>query len=78
MVTLTGLTEAQAEMCEVLWNLETQHEVDQYMKSLSSNECQMAQTLIQMMIQESVEDQVNSQDYIKEIDDILNDYKSKR
>ena len=56
MITLDNLTQDQVTMCDLLWECETQAEVDRFMQTLSEPQRCMAQTLTYMMIQETAED----------------------
>jgi hypothetical protein len=57
-VTLTNLTPYQCELLDMVWNLETMEEVEEWMSTLSPTDRVMCRTLIQMVMHEIVEDLV--------------------
>lgn len=57
---IEGLTQAQCDMLDAMWALDTAEELYTYFQSLSAEEYQMALTLQEMLIQECEEEQVEN------------------
>jgi hypothetical protein len=55
-ITLTNLTAEQVEMLEILWNLTDLSEVEQFQSTLSDSELDLCETLIRLIILETVDD----------------------
>jgi hypothetical protein len=55
-ITLTNLTAEQVEMLEILWNLTDFSEVEEFQATLSDSEREMSETLIRLIILETVDD----------------------
>jgi hypothetical protein len=55
-ITLTNLTAEQVEMLEILWNLTDLSEVEQFQSTLSDLELDLCETLIRLIILETVDD----------------------
>ena len=55
-ITLTNLTAEQVEMLEILWNLTDLSEVEQFQSTLSDPELDLCETLIRLIILETVDD----------------------
>jgi hypothetical protein len=55
-ITLTNLTAEQVEMLEILWNLTDLSEVEQFQSTLSDSELNLCETLIRLIILETVDD----------------------
>ena len=55
-ITLTNLTAEQVEMLEILWNLTELSEVEQFQSTLSDQEREMSETLIRLIILETIDD----------------------
>jgi hypothetical protein len=55
-ITLTNLTAEQVEMLEILWNLTDLSEVEQYQATLTDSELDLCETLIRLIILETVDD----------------------
>jgi len=55
-ITLTNLTTEQVEMLEILWNLTDFSEVEEFQATLSDSEREMSETLIRLIILETVDD----------------------
>ena len=55
-ITLTNLTTEQVEMLEILWNLTDLSEVEQFQSTLSDSELDLCETLIRLIILETVDD----------------------
>ena len=57
---IEGLTQAQCDMLDAMWALDTAEELYTYFQSLSAEEYKMALTLQEMLIQECEEEQVEN------------------
>jgi hypothetical protein len=55
-ITLTNLTEEQVEMLEILWSLTDFSEVEEFQATLSDQEREMSETLIRLIILETVDE----------------------
>ncbi len=55
-ITLTNLTAEQVEMLEILWSLTDLSEVEEFQSTLSDQELEMCETLIRLIILETVDD----------------------
>jgi hypothetical protein len=55
-ITLTNLTAEQVEMLEILWSLTDLSEVEQFQSTLSDPELDLCETLIRLIILETVDD----------------------
>lgn len=55
-ITLTNLTAEQVEMLEILWSLTDLSEVEQFQSTLSDSELDLCETLIRLVILETVDD----------------------
>jgi hypothetical protein len=55
-ITLTNLTAEQVEMLEILWSLTDLSEVEQFQATLSDQELELCETLIRLVILETVDD----------------------
>lgn len=68
---IDGLTRAQIQMCDRLWNMNTVEELEHYIVGLDLEDSQMAKTLIDLMIHESVEEQLASMDRYPDAEKLL-------
>jgi hypothetical protein len=55
-ITLTNLTAEQAEMMDILWSLSEFAEVQAWQSTLSPEELEMSETLMRLVILETVDD----------------------
>jgi len=55
-ITLNNLTAEQVEMLEILWSLTDFSEVEQFQSTLSDQELELCETLIRLVILETVDD----------------------
>jgi hypothetical protein len=55
-ITLTNLTAEQVEMLEILWNLTDLSDVEEYQSTLSDPELDLCETLIRLIILETVDE----------------------
>ena len=55
-ITLTNLTAEQVEMLEILWNLTDLSDVEEFQSTLSDPELDLCETLIRLIILETVDD----------------------
>ena len=57
-MTIDGLTERQVQLCDMLWACDTMEDVQELMDQLYEPERQQAETLMQIMIQDSLEEEL--------------------
>jgi hypothetical protein len=57
-ITLTNLTPHQVDLLDQLWSLESMQEVDEWLSTLSAKDRVLSRTLMQMVMQETIEDLV--------------------
>jgi hypothetical protein len=50
MITIDGLSARQRAFCDVLWNMDSQREVDSFIESLPAGQQQECQTVLQLLI----------------------------
>ena len=55
-ISLDKLTTEQAEMLEILWSLQELADVEAWQSTLTSEEPEMSQTLMRLVIMEAVDD----------------------
>jgi hypothetical protein len=55
-ITLANLTAEQVEMLEILWSLTDFSEVEEFQSTLSDSELDLCETLIRLIILETVDD----------------------
>jgi hypothetical protein len=55
-ITLNNLTAEQVEMLEILWSLTDLSEVEQFQSTLSDQELDLCETLIRLVVLETVDD----------------------
>ena len=58
MITLNDLTTAQVEMCERVWACKTMEAFQELLGKLKTTDRQMAMTLMEIMLQETVEEEL--------------------
>jgi len=58
-MTITGLTDRQVQICDMLWACDTQEDVAELMSILPAVEAQQAETLMQIMIMEDREQELS-------------------
>ena len=57
---IEGLTQAQCDMLDTMWNLDTCEELYNFFQTLDEDEYRMAMTLQQMLIQEAEEEETEN------------------
>lgn len=58
MITLSGLTEKQVELLEVIWSIESMAEVEEWMNTLSESDRQLTESLIELLDLELLDAQI--------------------
>lgn len=71
MITLEGLTPRQVELCNILWTCDTREDIEHALSNLSLEETRTAHTLIDLMIQESIEKDLASMESYPDADKVL-------
>jgi|DEB0MinimDraft_10_1074344.scaffolds.fasta_scaffold08910_6 hypothetical protein len=64
---IEGLTQAQCDMLDAMWALDTAEELYNYFQTLSNEEYQIAITLQEILIQECEEDEVKNTNMAKQM-----------
>ena len=59
---LDNLTKEQMDMCDVIWNISDKHEFRRVSHAWSPSKMNMALTLIQIMVQEELEQEIQAMD----------------
>lgn len=62
MITLENLTRKQQVLCEVIWNLDTVEQVLNFVRSLPQKDKEQAQTLYTLMILETLDQEMDTED----------------
>ena len=57
-ITLTNLTPHQVDLLDQMWALESMREVNEWLSTLSAKDRVLSRTLMQMVMQETIEDLV--------------------
>ena len=72
MITLQGLTQRQRQLCDLMWSCSDLKQVQGLIRALPTLEDQQqAETLMQVMIQESLEQQGAMDDYAEDCNDVI-------
>ena len=72
MITLQGLTLRQRQLCDLMWSCSDLKQVQGLIRALPTVEDQQqAETLMQVMIQESLEQQGAMDDYAEDCNDVI-------
>ena len=72
MISLTGLTPLQRELCETIWNMESTQEIEEWFATLDTDVRPVAHVMLQMIMFEYVdsaplEDLSQAQEVIRHI-----------
>lgn len=70
-LTLHGLTSRQVELCDQLWNCNTEEAVEDLLGTMCGAGRQEAQTLIAMMVQESYEEELSLMERYPDAEEML-------
>lgn len=57
MITIQGLSPRQKALCELMWSMETQHELTEFIALLNRRDNRDARSLMAIMLQDSAEDE---------------------
>ena len=72
MITLQGLTQRQRQLCDLMWSCSDLKQVQGLIRALPTVEDQQqAETLMQVLIQESLEQQGAMDDYAEDCNDVI-------
>ena len=72
MITLQGLTQRQRQLCDLMWSCSDLKQVQGLIRALPTLEDQQqAETLMQVLIQESLEQQGAMDDYAEDCNDVI-------
>jgi len=78
-ITLQGLTQRQRQLCDLMWSCSDLKQVQGLIRALPTLEDQQqAETLMQVMIQESLEQQGAMNDYDQDAVDVIDRVRSSR
>ena len=79
MITIQGLTVRQQQLCELMWSCRDLAQVRSLIRALPTREDQQsAETLMQVIIHESLEDQGALDDYSQDCADVIDGIRSRR
>ena len=71
-ITLQGLTQRQRQLCDLMWSCSDLKQVQGLIRALPTLEDQQqAETLMQVLIQESLEQQGAMDDYAEDCNDVI-------
>ena len=72
MITIQGLTQRQRQLCDLMWSCSDLKQVQGLIRALPTLEDQQqAETLMQVLIQESLEQQGAMDDYAEDCNDVI-------
>ena len=63
MITITGLTHKQKALMDVMWTMQEMEQVQSFIKTLPLRDAQDCQSLIEIAVQESLEEDNRMEDY---------------
>lgn len=61
MVQLTGLTQEQVELCDIIWGLETQEEIQSWFLTLTARQAREASNMFEMITLQLIDDIPNEE-----------------
>jgi hypothetical protein len=70
-MTIDGLTERQVQLCDALWACDTLVEVEKMLSGLGTADRQAAETLMQIMVQDSLEEELAGMTRYKDAEKIF-------
>lgn len=76
MITLNDLTTAQVEMCERVWACKSREAFNRMLDRLTVNERRMAITLMELMLQETVEEELEQMQQYPLVESLINRVKN--
>jgi len=77
MITIAGLTPRQQQLCELMWSCRDLEQVRALIRALPTREDQQqAETLMQVIIQETLEDEGALDDYSQDCADVIDRVRS--
>ena len=72
MITIQGLTQRQRQLCDLMWSCSDLKQVQGLIRALPTLEDQQqAETLMQVLIHESLEQQGAMDDYAEDCNDVI-------
>jgi hypothetical protein len=74
MPQLTNLTQRQKQLADLIWNCDSQEDVQQLIKNLPSEYRKEAQTVLSMIIIECIDEEITDADHCEDARDLLLKY----
>jgi hypothetical protein len=71
MPTIQGLTQLQKELCEEIWQCNSEQEVLDLIRALPKNLRRQAQTLTNLIIIESIDDEITEAEHFDQARDVI-------
>lgn len=71
MITLTGLTDRQTQLCDMLWECDTEDDILELAMALPPVEREQLAVLKDMMIQESLEEELSLMERYPDAEEML-------
>jgi hypothetical protein len=76
MPQLTNLTQRQKQLADLIWNCDSQEDVQQLIKNLPGEYRKEAQTVLAMIIIECIDEEVTDADHCEQAQELLLKYYS--
>lgn len=74
MPQLTNLTQRQKQLADLIWNCDSQEDVQQLIKNLPGEYRKEAQTVLSMIIIECIDEEITDADHCEDARDLLLKY----
>jgi len=71
MITIDGLNKKQVAMLDKLWSIDRSEQLNKYLATLSTKDVRMAQTLIEMIILEQIDEDTKDQTHFPDVENLL-------
>jgi hypothetical protein len=71
MISITGLTNKQKVLMDVMWSMDTMPAVEAFIKSLPKRDQQDCESLVAIAVQESLEEDNRMEDYEQDTLDLI-------
>jgi len=71
MITIDGLNKKQVAMLDKLWSIDRSEQLNKYLATLSTEDVRMAQTLIEMIILEQIDEDTKDQTHFPDVENLL-------
>jgi hypothetical protein len=71
MITIDGLNKKQVAMLDKLWSIDRSEQLNKYLATLSTEDVRIAQTLIEMIILEQIDEDTKDQTRFPDVENLL-------